>query len=901
MKSDLLVTKFHKPNLPANRVERPLLIRKLNEGLALGCQLTLVSAPAGFGKTTCICEWLNEINLPTAWLSLDKSDDDPIRFFTYFIAALQNIDSSLGKQIEGVLDAGQMPPVDVITTIIINDILLIEQPFILILDDFHVIQDGGILQVLDKLLNNQPRQMHLVLMTREDPVLPLARLRANFQMTEIRAGDLRFTDDEAKQLLTGITGILLGEQDLAALESRTEGWIVGLKLAGLSMRGRKDPSEFIASLNGSHRYILSYLTEEVLSQQSDEVQSFLLQTSILDRLSGDLCDAITGRTDSGQLLEHLLNANLFLIPLDDERQWYRYHRLFADLLRNQQNRIRKALVIQLHQRASLWYEQNGRIDEAIGHSLAALDYPRAVQMVETHALSMVMKGYGKVVERWMQSIPAEWQVRSPKACLSFGWMYLLRGTYDRIPTYLNLVEGALLAMDPASTETLQLKAEWLALQSNLNNIFGKPQESIEKALQSLQIADLQNLFVQGVAYLGMGGAYRILDDYPRLVDAYQKSLVYSRAGKYLLPEMISVSAIMLTSIQYGRLHYAFDEGSRVIFRLENEGGIPSPISGSIYGGLGIVHYQWNELEKAEAMFTKAGQLSMLSGHNAGVVYNKVLMSRIFQAKGNLEASARATQEAVDLLQAGTPIWIKPEVVDQQVRIALAQKNPVLAEGILKQYGISIQEGDLFSEKQVSYSGLLCLSALRLLTYMGQETKRQQVLQTGLDLAERLIKKATERQQIWVVLQALVLVALMNSSFGKTEQSLDALEKALELAEPEGYIRIFLDEGVEVADLLKRCRMRRAHQVKIDTVLSAFGPDYAWVESQQPNEALVEPLTDRELEVLGCIAEGLKYSEIAEKLVITLNTVRFYVKEIYSKLNVDNRTKAVEVARKLGLF
>jgi LuxR family maltose regulon positive regulatory protein len=359
LNSGLLATKLHRPSVPPKRVQRPHLIQRLDEGLESGRQITLVSAPAGFGKTTCIAEWIDALDCPVAWLSLDAADDDPGRFFAYLVAALQRVDANLGREIEGVLRSGQLPPSEAIGATLINDILESEVRFLLVLDDFHVIQDRFILQVLERLVANLPRPLHLVLLTREDPPLPLARLRANNQLTEIRAKDLRFTNRDAEHFLNDVLGLSLSRADVTALEAKTEGWVVGLQLAGLSVRDRADPSAFIATLSGSHRFILSYLTEEVLNRQPEEIQRFLFQTSILDKLNGDLCNAVTGRSDSRALLERLFSANLFLIPLDDEGQWYRYHHLFADLLRDFYSTLQKDRMAELHQRAAHWYAQVG--------------------------------------------------------------------------------------------------------------------------------------------------------------------------------------------------------------------------------------------------------------------------------------------------------------------------------------------------------------------------------------------------------------------------------------------------------------------------------------------------------------------------------------------------------------
>jgi LuxR family transcriptional regulator, maltose regulon positive regulatory protein len=391
---NLLAMKLHQPAPPPRRVERARLIEHLNAGLQAGRQVTLLSAPAGFGKTVCASEWLENIDLPTAWLSLDAADDEPGRFFSYLVAALQSIDPRLGAEIDGALRSGALPPAEVISTALINDLLAFSGRLLLAIDDFHHIQDRAIYQVFEQLVSTQPPGLHLVLLTREDPTLPLARLRANNRLTELRAADLSFTRPEVDRFLNHVLGLSLSELDTAALAERTEGWIAGLQLAGLSLRDRTDPSLFIANLSGSHRFILNYLTEEVLSQQPQDIQQFLLQTAILERLNGDLCNAVSGRTDSHTLLETLFNANLFLIALDDESHWYRYHHLFAGLLGERHKALPSEERAELHRRASQWYagaaaqraylhpnERAAFAGDAIQHALAANDYASALQLI----------------------------------------------------------------------------------------------------------------------------------------------------------------------------------------------------------------------------------------------------------------------------------------------------------------------------------------------------------------------------------------------------------------------------------------------------------------------------------------------------------------------------------------
>jgi LuxR family maltose regulon positive regulatory protein len=917
--SNLLATKLRRPALSTKCVHRPQLIQRLRDGLDSGRRVTLVSAPAGFGKTTCISEWVNALDLPLAWLSLDPADDDPGRFFTYLIAALQQVDANVGQEIAGVLRAGQLPPGDVISTTLLNDLLEWENRCLLILDDFQVIQDHFILEILGQLVTNLPPALHLILLTREDPSLPLARLRANNQLTEIRAADLRFTDREADQFLNELLGLSLSRLDIAALEDRTEGWIVGLQLAGLSLRGRTDSSGFIANLSGSHRFILSYLTEEVLSRQPEDIQHFLLQTSILDRLNGDLCNAVTGRIDSHSLLQQLFNANLFLIPLDDEGHWYRYHQLFADLLRDRHTTLLKDQTAELHQRASQWYVQAGMVREAIEHALAAADYATAVHLIEDHAMDMLMQWHIKTVDGWMQAIPAEWCLHSPRANLAFAWLHMMRGAYDQAAPYLQRLHA--LFSDPQTSEETTdpaLTARWLAIQSMLLNAQGKPAESVALGSRALEIAPEGDSRVRSLIYLGLANAYQQLDDYARAVDAFQMIIRYGRAATNSVSELLGSSGLALLAIQHGQLHFAYDLAAQGIERVERSGSLP-PISTAVYGELGVIHYQWHQLEQAHHYFRRAIQVSALSGYSDAELFYGVILSRLFQIEGNLEAAARELQKAVDLMQVVAPAAVREEVVSQQVRIYLAQNRLAAAEALLTGHGFSFQGKfsfpDLKSGQQNARPvAVLYLSALRILLHRARVRRELAISKPGIELADQLIAGALQHHYLLFALEALLVRAQLHAALGNEQASLADCAQAVELAEPEGFLSIFVEEGLPIAAalaaLLKHDRLGVAQRTHVEKTLAAFSGSQPPLDTrgEQPvpphptaqdgsEMALIEPLTDRELDVLRLMAEGLKYEEIAHRLFISVNTVRSHVKVIYGKLEVNNRTQAIERARR----
>lgn len=914
LKSNLLATKLHRPSLPVQWVERPYLTQHLHEGLALNRQLTLVSAPAGFGKTTCISEWLNTLNnRPVSWLSLDPAADDPGRFFTYLVAALQKVEPNLGQEIENVLHSGQLPPDEVISATLINDIIAFKKQFLLVLDDFHVIQDPSILQVLETIITNLPPPLHLVLVTREDPPLPLARLRANNQLTEIRAKDLRFTNRDAARFLNEVLNLSLSAADVSALEAKTEGWIVGLQLAALSLRDRSDPSAFITKLSGSHRFILDYLTEQVLSQQPEEIQRFLLQTSILDKFNSDLCKAVAGREDGRFLLEQLLNANLFLIPLDDEQKWYRYHHLFADLLRDRQVALGKAETAVLHQRASQWYAQEKMVSEAMTHALAAEDFATAVTLLEDHALHQIMQGYVKTVNGWVEAIPEQWRTQSPRTNLAFAWMHLLRGAYLQAAPYLEELESSF-STSQLTEDKRAMKAEWLVMRSLLLNMEGKTAEGVALANEALKIVPKQDGRVRSLVYFGLATNYQALEKYELAVDAYQKAIQHGQAAENLIAEMLSVSGLAMLAFERGQLHLAYEIAAPASDRIEQAGPL-SPIATVVYGILGEIYYQWHQTEKARQHYQHALELSTLGGYKSGMINCRVLLSRLSQLEGDLATAVCKIKEALALIQLESPDYVRQEVVAQQVCVYLAQDRLTAAQSLLQGEGFSF--GDHFSfpplssDQTISHSlGLLYNSSLRFLLYQTRTGHNPANLKVGIELASQLTERARRGQSTAVALEALLLQAQMQAVLGNHRASQADYLSAVKLGEPEGFIGVFLEQGRSVAKAVAKL----AQQHRLDTIqsnyvkclLDAFTDrapssgetEETIVERSAEREPLahIDSLTDRELEVLSLMMEGLKYKEIAAKLVVSVNTVRYHVKAIYGKLKVNNRTQAIEMAR-----
>lgn len=890
----LLAAKLRRPAVPRHAVPRPALIARLNDGLAASRPLTLIAAPAGYGKTTLAAEWAAQVDGPVAWLALDEADDDPLRFFTCFLAALQTAAPTVGAELTPVLAAGQLPPPDALSATILNDLdaALTSRPqgfgasLLCVLDDFHCIQDGTILAVLQRLLAHPPAGLHLALVTREDPALPLARLRARGQLTEVRAADLRFTPAEVAALLRDRMGLALADPDLGRLAERTEGWAAGLQLAGLSMQGRPDPAAFVETLSGSHRFILGYLTEEVLARQPADVQEFLLQTSILAQLSGDLCDAVTGRSDSASLLERLLAANLFLIPQDDEGRWYRYHRLFAELLQGQLRRGSPERMAELHRRASRWYAAHDLPAAAIDHALAAGDHSQVVALLEAHAWALLNRGYARKLEEWLGALPAEWRAHSARLSLDFGWMRLLRGALDQVEPLLVQAEAALVAGDPAGQAARQ--AECLALRANWLQAGGRNVEAIAAADRALAVAAPDDPRVIGLASLALGGAYRQLPDFDRAVAALRGAIQASRAAGDRVTEMLATAHLTLMATQYGRLRLAASVATEAIQRVERAQAAP-PVIGAVYGALGQVYIEWNDLQGAREQLQRAIRLSTLTGHNASAIYSLCHLARIQQAEGDLDAAGRTLDEAAALLAQGAPGWVRPELIARQASLALARGDTTAAETHLRASGVG--PDDPIGDR----TDALHLAWLRLFLARGDP-------RAG-GLAQRTIASAEASSRHSTLIQALLLAARPEASAARRDAAA-YLQHALALAEPEGYVRVFLDEGPALAALLQQVGPPPwlAHVLlPPEEARGAATTPSPERRGGQGGEVLIEPLSERELEVLRLLAEGLTYAEIADRLVVSLNTARFHVKEIYGKLGVNRRAQAVARAQELGLM
>jgi LuxR family maltose regulon positive regulatory protein len=930
MAAPLLTTKLYIPP-PRPRehvVSRPRLIERLDEGLRPDQRLTLISAPAGYGKTTLLGEWIScrgnvsttRSGIPAqtpplhvAWISLDEGDNDPTRFLTYLVGALQTVDTEIGQDTAAALRAlqHQQPSTEMLLTGLINEITNLSAPLVLVLDDYHVIKAQPVHQAISFLIDHVPAHVHLIIATRTDPPLHLARLRARMQLSELRAAELRFTTDEAAAFLNQVTGLDLSSDDVAALESRTEGWIVGLQLAALSMKDREDIPGFIAAFTGSHHYILDYLTEEVLRRQPENVQTFLLHTTVLDRLCGPLCDALLDIRDrrdapSHEILEHLESCNLFIVPLDDERRWYRYHRLFADLLLNRLGRLHADQVPELHRRASLWYEHNGSIAEAVRHAVSAGDWPRAADLVEQRGWQLLGQGEIVTISRWLTALPEDLVRARTELCILYAWILVLTGQSDAVESRLQDAEKNL-ALQSASAESEDALGHIAAVRAYAATHEGDATRAIVLAREALERLPGDDLAVRSIISFTLGSAYLLTGDVAGACQAFAEASEIGRASGDVHVAVSALSALGGQQMALGRLYQA-SETFQTVLHLSAErerDGKPLPITARAYSGLSELHYEWNDLEAATRYAKESVELAKRWGNAEVWVRTPLALAWALQARGDMDGAYAALEKADQFARRHhMSLWSVARVEACRVRLWLA---PVGGDMAAAARWAEARESVLQADGELPYGREREYLALaRVLIALGRYGD-------ALDWLARLRAAASAGDRVGRVIETLVLEAVARQARGERQQAISTLEQALSLARPEGYVRTFLDEGAPVAALLSEMAGDRQspNAPYVRRLLAAFGIEVdgrgrtvrtSAVSTAVPSpHPLVEPLTERELEVLGCIAAGLSNAEIAGQLFIAVSTVKRHINHIFGKLGVTSRVQAVVRAQELGLL
>jgi LuxR family transcriptional regulator, maltose regulon positive regulatory protein len=881
----ILATKLYLPRLRPNVVSRPRLIARLNEGLHR--KLTLISAPAGFGKTTLVSAWVEGSERATAWLSLDRGENDLTGFLTYLVAAVQTIAPKFGEEVLHALQSPQPPPAEAMLTALLNDLTARRDPFVLVLDDYHVIDAKAVDQALTYLVNHLPPHMHLVITTREDPHLPLARLRAQDHLTEVRASDLRFTPSEAAAFLTQVMGLTLSAQDIAALERRTEGWIVGLQFAALAMQGHQDTTRFITSFTGSHHFVLDYLLEEVLGQQDARIQNFLLRTSILDRMSGPLCDAVVlDPATAGQAtLEYLERANLFIIPLDNERQWYRYHHLFADLLRLRLHQSifssptdAQSQVNELHIRASSWYEDHDLAMEAFRHAVAANDVERAERLIEGKGIPRHFRGAVTVLLDWLGSLPTTVLNARPSLWVRYASLMVVNGQTTGVEEKLQAAEAALQDSE-TDDKTRDLVGQIAAIRATLVLTRYQLESMLVQSRRALEYLHPNNLFSRVTAHWVLGFAYTLQEDRAAARKAYTEGIAISQASGNIFGTILATGGLGNIQEADNQLSLAAETYRRV---LQLAGDQPLQIICEVHLGLARILYEWNELDEALQHGQQSLQLALQ--YDTGVIDRyvncEVFLARLKLAQGDVAGAAALLAQASQSAHQHNFVSRMPEVAAAQVLTFLRQ-------------------GHLAAAAHLAQAHELPISQARVHLAQGDPSAALEVLSRRLRQVEA---KGWQDEQ----LKVMVLQAVALEAYGEKDQAVQLLFDALAIAEPAGFIRLFVDEGLPMAHLLSEAEALGRTPNYIGKLLAVFKADAQKSEApsspafQPPVQPLIEPLSHRELEILHLIAQGLSNQEISERLFLALDTVKGHNRKIFGKLQVQRRTEAVARARQFGL-
>jgi LuxR family transcriptional regulator, maltose regulon positive regulatory protein len=798
----ILATKLYVPPPRPRAVLRLRLTGHLNGGL--NGKLTLVSAPAGFGKTTLLGEWVAGCERPVAWLSMDEEDNDPTRFLAYFVAALQTIAPDIGEGVLGVLQSPQPPPIESILTALLNEIDTVPDDFVLVLDDYHVIDGSAVEEALSFVLEHLPPGMHLVIATREDPQLPLARLRARGQLSEVRADDLRFTPDEAAEFLNEAMGLSLSKEDIAALETRTEGWIAGLQLAALSMRGLADATSFIKSFTGTHHFVLDYLVEEVLGQQSESVQTFLLRTSILERLCGPLCDAVvSGPSASGQeTLEYLERANLFLVPLDDERRWYRYHHLFAELLRQRLHQSAASSmgdevrdVAELHIRASRWYEDNGWEIEAFQHAASANDVERAARLVEGEGMPLIFRGAVAPVLTWLESLPTTELDARPSLRVIYASSLLFVSQTTGVEEKLQAAEAALQGAAP-DEKTRDLIGHIAAIRATLAVIQQDVETIIAQSRRALEYLHPDNLPVRTATTWTLGQAYQLQGDHAAASQAYSEAIAISEAIGHSIITIMATTGLGEVQEAENQLHLVAQTYRRV---LQLAGDPPLPVACQAHLGPARIAYEWDDLDAAQKRGQQGVQLARQIENADRFVACEVFLARLKLAQGDVDVAADVLDAAGQSVRQHNFVHRMPDVAGAQVLTLLHQ-------------------GNLAAAAQLAQSHQLPISQARVHLAKGDPL-------TALAVLEPLCRQAEAKGWADERLQVMVLQALAHHAHGENNRALQVLGDALALAEPGGFIRIFVDEGIPMARLLSEAA---AHGIMPDHIRGSADRQVAYV-------------------------------------------------------------------------
>ncbi len=894
--NSLLMAKLHIPPLRADYVQRPRLVACLQEGMTR--KLTVLSTPAGFGKTTLLCEWLKKTSFPAAWVSLDEGDNDHGRFITYVMAALRSLNIGLDEPIQAVSQAAlEGVPLASQMNVFLNDFAKLPaetEDVILVLDDYHVIQNPVVHNSMAFALEYLPDRLHIVIAGRGEPHLPLAKLRAHRQLNELRASDLRFTPEETEAFLNQSSRLALSSAHLAALEDRTEGWIAGLQMAALALSGCSDIDAFVKNFTGSHRYILDYLVDEVFSRQPPDISDFLLKTSILERMTAGLCDAVTGMENGHVMLSRLERDNLFIVSLDDQGQWYRYHHLFAGLLKNRAGQLASIELASLNRNAALWFDAHNQPYDAIQYALDARDYVLAVQMMVEATPALAMRSETSTLMKWLDALPRTMTLSNPRIPLMFAWAHFFMTDIDAVEPYI-CDALRILSLDAEdlkiwptgvdfSSPTREMLAQVFALRTFVAVNQGDPELGIHLGREALAHLPAGEKLGRFAVLAALGDAYRDSDNFAAASQAYSEALLTSETID------ISTRTASLTMrmdlarlrVKMGQLRYAETICREVIAR-GGEGYHPLFPVTQAYTLLGEILRESNNLDAAELILSTGINQCEWAGYQRYLVNNLISMARLMAARGDIPAVEAFLQAAgrAAATSGSEPLraWV------EQFKVRLLKKD---ATSWTDLHPFSVFADIPYQREDEA------LTSVRLhleLARCGRFTQTQLIF----DFLDRMLSAAQKSARTGSAIEIMLLQAQVLHLLGRSADALKKFNQCLSLAEPEGYIRLFVDEGKPIVELL-----RLAIQFNIHTNYS--GQLLALIQQDLPAVGnLSEPLTEREAEVLRMLAIGLSNREIAEKLVISLSTIKTHITRVYNKLDVASRTQAIVRARELKII
>jgi LuxR family maltose regulon positive regulatory protein len=906
-----LATKVSLPLLRRPFVPRREILKRLNTGLAEGHLLTLISAPAGYGKTTTLRLWLGELGRPVAWVRLEQTDNDLPQFLKYVLAALQRSVDNLGRTALEVVESAREVNLAHVSSLLINDLHALEQPILLVLEDYHLIENPQIDAIIESLLRQAIQNLHLVITTREDPGLSLAHLRVKNQLTEIRAADLRFTLEEAIEFYTKVMSIHLPEKQVAILERRTEGWVAGLQLAALSLRDNRDPETFVSAFRGTHRHVLDYLLEEVLNGQTEEVRGFLRQTSILEQLCALLCEAVTGQKSSHQLLRYLERSNLFLIPLDDHRTWYRYHALFAELLRNQLLQSEPDRWDELHARAADWYRENGYVHKAVEHAFQVSDRSLVLRLLEAHAFPMLFQGEVTTVAAWFSRLADTDLHTSPMLCIGKAWALVLmqRGARRReVEPALRAAEQALDRVE-ASAALRELVAghaasiqAFLLQRSALSS--EEPEALIALSQEAQRLLPEDEKGIRSANALNTGYGYLALSDMKAARRAFEQALEDGLAGGNFYAAIYGPINLILIALLAGHLHEALQLCETSIERFNQIlAGQSFPPIGALSVLKGSILLECDHLAEAEKALTEGLDLIRWTGESMVHAKGYTALARLRAIQGDRPALLEAVKTLEEIAPAGI---FGTQALRHRLSLRHWPDDPAVREDAsnwLAQPRIEFAELKVIDRIDptsiASFEG--CLNAAHVLARLAKVKPAAYPLDDVHAYLRRQQDFAGSHGFVSTVVAIAIARSLLYQAAGKQSEALATLNGALRAAAPTGLFRIFVDEGDPLRALLHELKPRLTDAALIayaSRLLEALSGGAAEAEPEDRHAAL---LSERELEVLHCLAAGLTYEEIGRQLFLSLNTIQFHVKNIYGKLLVNKRVQAIQKAREMRLI